>query len=97
MFVTILSGHVSAENRARLEKAYESGFKHPPEGLLHSFLIHSTEIANLWEIVSIWKSHNAYEEAHEQGKTEMCVQMFCDAGTTPERLRFEVIEKYQRV
>jgi len=97
MYATILSGQVFAENRSRIEKAYAEGFRHPPEGMLHSFLIHSADQPNLWEIVTIWKSREAYEQARAEGKTDICTQMFCDAGSTPERTSFEVIEKYERV
>ncbi len=97
MFVTILSGYVSPVNRSLLEKRYEDGIKHPAEGMLHSFLIRSTEISNLWKIVSVWKNSKAYDDAKAAAKTDQCVDMFCDGDTTPERLSFEVIEKYQRI
>ena len=97
MYVSILSGQVVKDNWVRLEEAYAKAIRHPPEGLLESFLIQDSESRTLWQIVSVWRSPEAYEQAHSEKVTEVCVQMFCDAGSTPERTTFHVVGNYTRM
>lgn len=97
MYMTILSGQVAPENHARLQGAYSRIYKNPPEGLLESYLVHGGENQRQWQIVSVWRSRAEYERAHAAGQADLCVQMFCDAGSTPERMGFQVSEHYQRV
>lgn len=97
MLITILTGHVSDENDEILKSRFAKELRHPPPGLLQTYLIQSHEEPQRWQIISIWRSREAYEQAHSEKLTEMCVQMFCDAGSTPERTVFRVVENYTRV
>lgn len=97
MLITILTGHVSDENDEILKSRFAKEMRHPPHGLLHTYLIQSQEEPRRWQIISIWRSREVYEQAHSEKLTEMCVQMFCDAGSTPERTVFRVVENYTRV
>ncbi len=95
MYCTILTGNVSRDNWLPLEKSYATAIKKCPEGLLQSFLLHSDENANLWHIITIWRSQAAYEKAHHLKQTETCTQLFCQAGTVPTRSTFSVGKSYQ--
>ena len=97
MFLTILSGHVAAQNHAQLTKAYAQAVRRPPEGLLQSFLVESNETIGLWQVVSLWKSEEAYRAAHKAGLTGTCESLFCDAGVSPERSTYRVAERFMQV
>ena len=94
MYCTILTGNVSRENWSPLEKSYAAAIKKCPDGLLQSFLLHSDENANLWHIITVWRSQAAYEKAHHLKLTETCTQLFCQAGSVPERSTFSVVKTY---
>ena len=95
MFSTILTGNVSRENWLLLEQSYAAALKNSPEGLIQSFLLHAEDHSNLWHIVTIWRSKAAYENARRQNLSGTCVQLFCAAGSVPERSVFSVVKFYQ--
>jgi hypothetical protein len=95
MYSTILTGNVTLENWSPLEKSYAAAIKKCPDGLLQSFLLHAENHSTLWHIVTIWRSKAAYEKAHRLKLTETCTQLFCDAGSVPERSTFVVVKSYQ--
>jgi hypothetical protein len=94
MFMSILSGHVSLENWSNLERSYTKAVRHPPRGLVKSYLIHSTQDARIWKIITLWKSQEAFEECKRLQGLDPCTQMFCDAGSTPDRTTFDVMKQY---
>lgn len=97
MFLTILTGRVNPENWSILETSYATAIKHCPDGLVQSFLIQSHHEPNLWKIITIWQSQEDYESAEAQRLTSPCVQMFCDAGSTPQRTRYRSVRRYTRI
>jgi len=97
VYLTILHGHVNKENWQVLEQSYAKKVKHPPEGLLQSMLIHCEEDRLEWKIITIWRSEEAYNQAKAQGIADTCVELFCDAGTTPERRHYHIVERFLRV
>ncbi len=97
MLITILTGQVSAENDEILKERFARELRHTPLGLLQTFLIQGHEEPQQWQIISIWRNREAYEQAHSEKLTDACVQMFCDAGSTPERTSYRVVENYTRV
>ncbi len=97
MYLTILSGRVAPVNQTSLEKAYEQAVKHPAPGLLQSFLVHNCEDPNLWQIISVWQSQDAFRQAEKAGTAHTCVQLFCEAGSIPARATFDIHERYLRV
>lgn len=97
MLITILTGHVSKENYEILKGRFAQEIRHPPQGLLQTYLVQSQEEPHIWQIISIWRSRETFESAHSEKLTEACVQMFCDAGSMPERTIFNVAGHYTRV
>ncbi len=97
MYVTILSGHVSHENWEPLKKSFEQLSKRPPSNLLESVLIQSEDDPTLWQIVSFWPSKEAFKVAERKEETNLCVDMFCDAGSVPSRRGYPLIARYSRV
>ncbi|MEI8132221.1 MAG: antibiotic biosynthesis monooxygenase [Leptolinea sp.] len=97
MYLTTLNGHVKKENRRTLEESYAKKAKHPPEGLLQSFLIHDKEDKSDWQIISVWRNEEAYIAAKAGGLADTCEDLFCDAGATPERRHYDVAERFIRI
>jgi len=97
MFLTILSGHVKNENRRSLEESFAKKAKHPPEGLLQSFLIHDKEDKSGWQIITIWRNEESYMTAKTAKKTDTYEALLCDEGSTPERRHFDVAERFIRI
>jgi hypothetical protein len=97
MYITTLHGHVSKENRQTLEESFAKKSKHPPEGLLQSFLIHEKTDKSDWQIISVWKTEETYLEAKAAGLADTCDTMFFEVGSQPERHHYDVAERFMRV
>jgi quinol monooxygenase YgiN len=97
MYVTILSGHVSHENWNPLKKSFAQVGRRPPLGLLQSVLVQSEDDPTLWQIISFWPSKEVFKEAERKEETNICVKLFCDAGSVPNRRGFPIVERYSRV
>jgi hypothetical protein len=97
MYVTILSGHVSHENWNPLNKSFELVSKHTPARLLESVLVQSEDDLTLWQIISFWPSKDVFKEAERKDETNLCVKLFCDAGSVPSRRGYTVVNRYLRV
>lgn len=97
MYITILSGHVSHENWSPLEESFEKVQRHPPVGLLQSSLVQSKDDPTVWQIISIWKSEEIFKEAEASEQANLCVRLFCDAGSIPNRRGYRVVRRYVRV
>ncbi len=97
MFVTILRGQVAQENWGELQHQYERLLKSLPDRLLQTYLVQNHEHGSQWHIISFWKSEADFNTAQHDKKTEACVNLFCDAGTIPERVSFHVRRGYHRV
>ena len=97
MFVTILSGRVSEENWRVLEKSYERAIRNAPKGVLSSMLIQCNAEPKLWQIITTWESEEAFNSAQEKKISNTCVDLFCNAGSTPHRNEYQVFGRYTRV
>ncbi len=98
MFVTILSGHVTHENWTALQNSYHQAVvKHPPEGLLTSMLVQSEDDPTLWQIISLWPNKEAFKESERKDQASVCVKLFCDAGSVPQRRGYQLVGRYVRV
>ncbi len=97
MLLTILTGHVSKENQEILKGRFARELHHPPHDLLQTYLVQSRDDPQHWQIISLWRNLETYEKEHSEKTMEACVQMFCDAGSMPERTTYTVAEHYTRV
>lgn len=97
MVMTILIGRVSPERWTDLETAYRRGIRSIPRQLIQTFLVQSETDPNQWEIVSIWRSREAYEEAKKTEEASTCVGMFHDAGVEPTRQCFDIVAQHMKV
>ena len=93
MVMTILEARVSQENWQALEQAYQQGAQHREAGLEQSFLIHSKKEADLWRIVTIWRSQEALDEMRRSGETPRGVLMFRAANAEPVLSIFEIAQR----
>lgn len=97
MYISILRGFVAQQNWEMLKSSFAQAIRNTPEGLEQTILIQSSEDPHLWQIISLWKNREIYNQHHANRVTEICTQMFCEAGSIPERLTFHVHGKYTRV
>jgi len=92
MVMTILEAHVSKENWAALEQAYNLGIQHRDAGLVQTFLIHSLKDNELWRILTTWESQEALDEMRRLGEIPRGVQIFRDANAEPVLSVFEIAQ-----
>lgn len=97
MFITILEGQVKEQNWLQLESNFATAIRTPPPGLLESFLIHCLDNTGLWRIISVWKDEETYVHYKTEKIADICVQLFCDAGSIPSRTSHHVHHKYTRI
>jgi heme-degrading monooxygenase HmoA len=93
MVMTILEAHVSKENWAALEQAYQEATQHRAAGLVQSFLIHSSKDADLWRILTVWSSQEALDEMRRSGETPRGVLIFRSANAEPVLSIFEIVQQ----
>ena len=98
MFVTILSGQVTHENWSPLKKSYQQAvIKYQPEGLISSMLVQSEDDPALWQIISLWPDKETFTEAERKDQANICVKLFCKAGSIPNRRGYTLVGRYTRV
>ncbi len=97
MPVTILSGRVAEENWSKLEMSFENSFKSPPSGINSSLLVQCHGEEKLWQIITIWESLDAYDQAKDKNIISTCEDLFCNAGSIPYRNEFDIKGKYTRI
>ena len=97
MFVTILSGRVAEEDWRTLEKSFEKAIRKIPKGIKSSMLIQCLAEPKLWQIITTWESEEVYKIAQEQKISNTCMDLFCNAGSTPYRNEYHVFGHYLRV
>ena len=93
--ITIIEAHVKKENWPLLEQGFQRNLQQTPPGLEQSFLIHSIEDENLWQIVTVWSgmpSLQQIQQAKEAGVTPRGVLIFQEAHTQPTHSVFEVVQ-----
>jgi quinol monooxygenase YgiN len=91
MVMTILEARVTPERWQELELAYRKGLNNTPPELLQTFLIQDTKDRNLWRIISLWKSHEAFLESQRSGATHTCEEMFRKVDVEPTRRIFKPV------
>jgi heme-degrading monooxygenase HmoA len=97
MYMTVLTGHVAREDWFHLKHSFDHFCGKPPRGLLEIDLVQGMENQDEWEVVSLWASQEAFEEATRQQLTAACEQMFSEAGSIPQRAQFKLVTRYQKV
>ena len=90
MVMTILEAHVSADQWAILEKAYNDETQQAlTPGIVQTYLAHSINDPGLWRILTVWRSREVLDEMRKQG-TPRGVVMFREAGTEPVLSIFDI-------
>lgn len=97
MLITILEGHVTSEKWEKLEAMYRRGIKQLPPQLIQSFLLQSKHDPNLWQIISLWRSQEEYDEAVKHEHISVCVEMFRSVGVEPHRHVLDVMSHHMHV
>ena len=92
MVMTILEAHVSKENWAALEQAFQVGTQHRDAGLEQSFLIHSSKDVDLWRIITVWDSQEALDKMRASGETPRGVLIFRSANAEPNLSIFGIVQ-----
>ena len=90
MVMTILEAHVSADQWAILEKAYNDETQQAlTPGIVQTYLAHSINDPGLWRILTVWRSREVLDEMRKQG-TPRGVVMFREAGAEPVLSIFDI-------
>ncbi len=97
MYITTLCGQVKPENRDHLLADFDHAVKHPPEGLLQAYLSQCDDEGHTWQLITIWPSREACQQALAALINSVGAGMFCEAGSVPERQHFTVRDHYLRV
>jgi hypothetical protein len=96
MMILIIEARVAKENWPLLEQAYQRSRGQTPPGLEQSFLVHSIEEEEVWQIISIWSgmaSLQQIQKSIEAGITPRGVLMFREAHAEPTHSVFEVVQQ----
>ena len=97
MIMTILEGRVRAARWGELEIAYKRGLKTIPVHLIQTFLIQDTKDRELWRIITLWKSEEAYRLSREKGIHSTCEDMFRQVDVEPTRRVFIPVAHHMTV
>lgn len=95
MMISILEGRVARENWPLLEQAYQRSSGGTPPGLEQSFLIHSIEDEEIWQIVTVWSGKTSLkqiQQSKEAGITPRGVLIFREAHAEPVHSVFDVVQ-----
>jgi len=95
MMISIIEGRVARQNWPLLEQAYQRSSGQIPPGLEQSFLIHSIEDEEVWQIVTVWSgmaSLQQIQQSKEAGITPRGILMFREAHAEPVHSVFEVVQ-----
>jgi len=90
MIITVLEAHVGAENWTVLQDDYKNRTTQLPPEMNQTFLLQGTADQTLWQIISVWKSREAFDEMRNSGETPTGVLMFRNAGAEPQLSIFNV-------
>ncbi len=96
MNITVVTAHVAEENWPLLEQAYQRSSQQMPPGLEQSFLVHSLEERDLWQIITIWSGMPALQQLQksiEAGVTPRGTLIFREAHAEPTHTVFEVAQR----
>ena len=95
MMISIIEAHVAEENWPLLEQAYLSSSQQAPPGLEQSFLVHSLEDRDLWQIITVWSGMGSLQQvqkAKESGVTPRGVLIFREAHAETTHTVFDVVQ-----
>jgi len=97
MVMTIIEGRVAEENWPVLEQAYQRSAQQRPPGMEQSFLVHSWEDPEVWQIITIWNNGEMLRQMGSQmggsGQTPRGILMFREAKSEPSHGVFEIVQQ----
>jgi hypothetical protein len=91
MLMTVLEGRVAEDRVGGLECAFEQAGEALPLQIVSSSLVRDTDDPERFQIVTVWKSRDALEAYRATVEKPEGVQMFEDAGVSPELSILEVM------
>jgi hypothetical protein len=97
MLITIIEAQVPASKWSDLEIEYRKKIRHVPPQLKETFLIHDVSHRDVWRILSIWVSKEAYEQAVHHQYHETCMEIFRDLEIEATRRVFDVPAHHMQV
>jgi hypothetical protein len=71
MVMTIIEGRVVEENWTVLEEAYQRSAQQRPPGMVQSFLVHSWEDPEVWQIITIWDNGDMLRQMGSQMSSQV--------------------------
>lgn len=92
MVITILEARVAPEKAATLEEAYTQATSEQLDaGIAQTFLVRSSRDADLWRILTFWKSREALDRMRQSVETPRGVLIFRTAEAEPALAVFDVV------
>jgi hypothetical protein len=94
--IMITEARVAKENWPLLEQAYQRNSHQTPPGLEQSFLVHSIEDEDLWQIITVWSGMPALQQiqrAKEAGVTPRGALIFQEAHAQTTHTVFEIVQR----
>lgn len=91
MVLTVLEAHVQREAWPVLEDAYKREITSLEEGIVQTFLLHSTADPTIWRIATWWRDRAALEAMRLKGQTPTGIRIFRMADAEPSLTLFEVV------
>ncbi len=90
MIITVLEARITPENEWRLKQAYQNATKELSAQLVQTYLMRNAGDRNLWQIVTVWQSREAYAEMQHSMGTPKGVAIFRAAGVEPKLMTYDV-------
>ncbi|HEY3473659.1 MAG TPA: antibiotic biosynthesis monooxygenase [Anaerolineales bacterium] len=90
MVITVLEGHIKAENWSAFQIDYQSRIIELPPQMVQTYLLQSATDQTLWQIISVWESREALDEMRNSGETPAGVLVFRNVGVEPKLSIFSV-------
>jgi hypothetical protein len=98
MLISIVEAQVTADHWTDVAVAYDHAIRHHlPAQLKQTFLIQDKYDMGTWRIISFWSSEDGFNEAHQAGTVETCMQIFRSVGSHPTRRVFDCVARHEKV
>ena len=89
--ITVLEATVAQERVGELERAYREGTGELPIEIAETFLVRDTKVPGTFRIITVWSSMEALQAMRASGVKPKGIQIFEQAGATPELSVLEVV------
>jgi quinol monooxygenase YgiN len=97
MVMTSLEAHVEPEKQAALKQALQEQTAKKLPGLTEAMLTRSSQDPNMWRLMGIWESREAFESYRRSVDVLAGFQIFRAAGAEPSISMFDVVHRQKAI